>query len=764
MTLRQRVAESVARFFPFGVITAAVLCFFWQVLFLDRDFFIGDIYSQFYPWKVFLKESIKNGITPFWNPFVYSGVPFMADVQKGAFYPPGIIFFFFDFSAAFKIFIAGHFILAGFSLYLLMREFGFSRLPALAGALIFLFNTFTVSRVNFLSALGAYCLLPSVLFFFHRLISRRLPRDFAWFLLTFSALCLSGHPPTAIYTAIFLLSFFIYVKFFSQGFAFRPASIGRYLFWGAASVIIIALLTLPQAAIFFEFLARSTRGGAIDYAVSTSDSMLYSGLWAFLFPGGTAGLEINALADWNVYAMGLKNFFSVTFIFLLAVSFFYPKNGLVYFSYVMAAVSLFVSLGSNTPVHSWFFAAFPFFSTMRHPGFAMTLFTIPAAVITAFTFERLLSPPLKKEPSEGPFLLAKLSEYMNMGFTAGLTRIFIVALFFLFLILINYAGVIRAYNFTAPRFIGFVFGYFFFLALFGANIALYVFKERGKISVPFYAGVVLFACFFELFTFASVVNPSVEGSIYSLKNLNLKTPAVISTSSYKFIHTQEAQKSRVYSGAGLFAAQKNYLESIPSNTGMLFGLHDAWGYNPIESTAYAATLEAVTKGNEIKDYELLNLLNARYVFAARDLENPGHLQKIYDDRVKIYSNQHALPIFFVSGSVEKPEMIIAQTSYTRKNEFDFSDYRITLNSSDAGYFIFCNNHYPGWKAYLNNKSARIEPAFGIYMGVKVEQGFSEIIFRYKPVGFPYFLALSYIAFIMMAAAALWPFFRGIPRL
>lgn len=749
---------------PYLAIIAATAVFFNRVFFGSEDFFIGDIYSQFYPWKVFLRESIKNGVTPFWNPFVYSGVPFIADVQKGAFYPLGIPFLFLNFSAAFKVYIAIHMLLAGFSCYVLLKEFGYSRLPSLAGAVIFLFNTFTVSRVNFLSALGAYCMVPLVLLFFHRLISAKRPFDFAWFVLSFSLLCLAGHPPTAIYASLFLAAFFIYIKFFSQGFTFKINSVFKYLLLGAGCVLVIALLTLPQAGIFAEFLARSARAGAVDYAVSTSDSMRYSGLWSFLFPGGTAGLQVNPLNDWKVFSMGLKNYFSVTFVFMLFMSFFYPKNGLVIFSYITGAIAVALSLGSNTPVHSWFFAGFPFFSTLRHPGFAMTLFTLPAAIITAFTFERILSPAPQKTSSEGPYLIAKLTDYMNLGYTAGLTRIFAAALLVLLLMLINYPGIIKAYGFTAPAFMRFVSGYLFFLSLFAVNIALYVFKERGKITVPFYAFTLLFAAFFELFVFASAVNPTVESGVYNRKNLNLKTPAEISTSSYKFIHTEEAQKSRFYSGATIYAAQKNYLETIPSNTGMLYGLHDAWGYNPIEDQKYSAMLEGLTRGDEIKDFDLLNLLNVRYVFTQRPLENPGPLQKIHDDGVKIYLNHSALPIFFVSKSLDKPEMLMAQTSYTRRNEYDFSDYRITLNSAEDGYFIFCNNFYPGWKAYHNNKTAKIEKAFGIYMGLKVEQGFNEIIFRYKPNGFGYMLAACYIAFIMFMAAGLWPFFKRIPRL
>src|SRR5208337_4624431 len=108
----------------------AVFAYFYKIVFFKNNFFIGDIYTQFFPWKNFLRQSIENRAMPFWNPFVFSGMPFLADMQKGAFYPPGIVFYFLGFSPALKIYVLAHFLIMGLSVYMLLRAFNFSPLPS----------------------------------------------------------------------------------------------------------------------------------------------------------------------------------------------------------------------------------------------------------------------------------------------------------------------------------------------------------------------------------------------------------------------------------------------------------------------------------------------------------------------------------------------------------------------------------------------------------------------------------------------------------
>ena len=40
-----------------------------------------DTLNNFYPWKHFLAEQVRQGRLPLWNPYVFSGMPFAGDTN-----------------------------------------------------------------------------------------------------------------------------------------------------------------------------------------------------------------------------------------------------------------------------------------------------------------------------------------------------------------------------------------------------------------------------------------------------------------------------------------------------------------------------------------------------------------------------------------------------------------------------------------------------------------------------------------------------------
>src|ERR1700690_3682161 len=46
-----------------------------------------DDIRQFFPNRQLLKDSVMKGIIPLWNPYIYSGTPFMAAFDTAVWYP-----------------------------------------------------------------------------------------------------------------------------------------------------------------------------------------------------------------------------------------------------------------------------------------------------------------------------------------------------------------------------------------------------------------------------------------------------------------------------------------------------------------------------------------------------------------------------------------------------------------------------------------------------------------------------------------------------
>ena len=46
-----------------------------------------DVFTYFYPYKAYAAETILSGSLPLWNPYLFMGVPFLANIQSAVLYP-----------------------------------------------------------------------------------------------------------------------------------------------------------------------------------------------------------------------------------------------------------------------------------------------------------------------------------------------------------------------------------------------------------------------------------------------------------------------------------------------------------------------------------------------------------------------------------------------------------------------------------------------------------------------------------------------------
>jgi uncharacterized membrane protein YfhO len=106
-------------------------------------------------------------------------------------------------------------------------------------------------------------------------------------------------------------------------------------------------------------------------------------------------------------------------------------------------------------------------------------------------------------------------------------------------------------------------------------------------------------------------------------------------------------------------------------------------------------------------------------------------------------------MFFITKDLTKPDITISQLSWSRKTEYDFGSCRVNVNIKDPGYLIYCNNFYPGWKAYVDNRSVPMEKCFGLYLGVKLEPGLHDILLTYAPLNLSLYLLLMWLGFIVV---------------
>src|SRR3990167_7088461 len=134
--------------FPLLLFLAILLIFYFPVLKPDRDKIIygGDLLSQFYYWKGYLKDSLLSGFIPFWNPYLFSGTPFLAHPATAFFYPATLIYLLLPLNISFSAVIAIHLALAFGGMYRFAGRYA-DRLSSVIAASLFAFGGYFTARI-----------------------------------------------------------------------------------------------------------------------------------------------------------------------------------------------------------------------------------------------------------------------------------------------------------------------------------------------------------------------------------------------------------------------------------------------------------------------------------------------------------------------------------------------------------------------------------------------------------------------------------------
>ncbi|MBI4066262.1 YfhO family protein [Candidatus Gottesmanbacteria bacterium] len=81
-----------------------------------------DIHRQYYFYRQFFNSFLREGIWPWWNPYLFSGTPFIANAVTNIWYPPTWLFVFLPLNLAYSWHIALHILWAMLGMYTLLRR------------------------------------------------------------------------------------------------------------------------------------------------------------------------------------------------------------------------------------------------------------------------------------------------------------------------------------------------------------------------------------------------------------------------------------------------------------------------------------------------------------------------------------------------------------------------------------------------------------------------------------------------------------------
>jgi len=117
------------------LLAALILVFYWTPLTSPEASIQWDAVDTHYSPQKYFADRARQGALPFWTPYLFSGFPFLADPQVGAFYPLNWPFFLLGITPrAVQWELALHAGLACAGAFLLLRRLIENRIAALLGA------------------------------------------------------------------------------------------------------------------------------------------------------------------------------------------------------------------------------------------------------------------------------------------------------------------------------------------------------------------------------------------------------------------------------------------------------------------------------------------------------------------------------------------------------------------------------------------------------------------------------------------------------
>jgi hypothetical protein len=351
----------------------------------------GDNLQQNFPLHVLVGSMLRHGQLPFWNQYIFSGSPLMADFNAGAFYPLTGLFVILPDRAAWVATEVLLFSGIAVGMYVFLRALKLSTVACVLAAGTYAFAGPVLSQVNHVDMTEGFLAIPWML-----LAVLHIVRDGRWrwtILLgvAYATVILAGAPEAMLDEALLIAAF-----------AVMSAGLNRERWWrvltrcGAGAALALSLAAI-QWLPGLEAIRNSQRGtGVVAAAGSYPRPFGILGLVPYI-DGGYGHLgEAQFFSQYNLPEVGiyLGVLPVVALITLLNPrwpSRIPPRDRLTW--YAVGLFGLLLALGANTPLEH-LFNSLPLYGHQRLQSRNMITVATAACVLLAGWIDRTKSPRL----------------------------------------------------------------------------------------------------------------------------------------------------------------------------------------------------------------------------------------------------------------------------------------------------------------------------------------------------------------------------------
>lgn len=699
---------------------------------------------------------VQSGEMPLWNPYNYSGIPLLATLQPGVFYPPHVLYLLLPFNIVWNWLIVLHFALAGVGVYFLLQYLKVSRAGSFVGGIVFMLSGYLVSVHNLLPHLLSVSWFPLVVLFFIKSLDSGRARHIILTAVFLAMEFLAGAPEIVMLTIPVMLMLALFGK------TIVAKDVALLFPWKVFFLVVFlfSLLVSAQFLPFYELKQHSIRVTGLPYREAITWSLAWKDFVQFFLPD-PFGYGQSDQKYWGNQSW-LKTIYLGMVPFVLSVFYSIGRDRKRWLLLGLVVLSLIFALGGNTPLYKVLYKIPPF-SGIRYPVKFLFLFFFVVSVTAGFGFDSLREQVERGEQKTRILVKCFLGTGIVFLLIWGCANVFDG----------HISGYLNEHGIKPPVFNEIWFNlhnlkrFLFISFLFCVMLYLYLRANSRKwIGVGIVVVLVI-----DLF----LANYGYYGRV-PWKWFTAKTGFVEALSANRetsrYFVTPKTEKDFEYVLYGKPIASSPYAS--------MFMLYSVGGAE-VMRVFYEDLFTTISScGRKIETGQrYFDLTGTRHIITSYEVKDEGfrlvRQETLGDKKAYLYEYVRHSRRSFVCGKghfVESDQRVINMLRDEKidlKREVVISDPHrrgtkgdartmgkadilslrpnevvLAVASDNEAFLYLSDTYYPGWRAYVDGRETKIYRANLAFRAIEVPKGRHTVVFRYVPMSFYIGLVLTLI--------------------
>lgn len=703
---------------------------------MSAGVFFRSFYANF--WKTY--HSI-----PLWEPYIHGGMPFVDAMHGDIFYPATILKFFLPVTYAMGLKLILHVFLAGVFMFYFLKGLNLRTWVCFLGGLLYMFSPCLVSLVypGHEGKIYVMALTPLAFLILNRACRSGRLLHFLLFSLVFALLIFSAHMQMAYFACWGLGLFFLFqiwrIRRKENGKILKHIAYFAIAVFLGLSVSIIQLLS-PLIYLRTDSMRTMHTGEEGGYEYAASWSMHLEELASEIvpeFPGDNIHTQGNFYWGRNPFKLN-SEYIGLLALFLAVVTIAYRRNRWIWFFTGLGVLAFIYALGATTPLFRIFYHLVPGVKAFRGPSMINFLFCFSTVALAMLGLESFFR--LKDHPDEAKRFL-KIALIFVIAYSGIAVLISLLGRSFFDLWISVFHSGIEPEKMTAlgrnfPRIVA---GLWISTLLLWLGYGVLRLHLKGALKEGAVVGALAVIALVDLFRFDSRFILTVDPQEFYRK-----------FSVVDFL--KEKQKEEPFR---VFMAPKSY----PDNYLAYYGIEEVslTAMHGNHLRLYDEFVGRHEKKPNLTNSNIMDLLNVKYLLSRTPLDIPQTKQVFEGEGIYAYENLTYLPRAFPVYSWEVVEDQSKVLSELKDVRFDIrqkillaeapagipsqatnvssspvipaevydnsiNSFKVDVDMQQDGFLFLSENYYPAWKAYVDDKEAKIYRANYLFRAVYLEKG------------------------------------------